>query len=559
MPRRLPALGVLALAVLVLAPVLFHRGVVLVGDMTFVPRQPWKAAWLGLDGSVPRAVPADAVVSVLTHLIPGDLLQKLILLGILLGAGLGMLRAVAVLLPQASRLAGFAAAALYLWNPYVDERLGIGHWGLLLGYAVMPWLLLAAYDVRAGRPGAGARLTLALAVAAIGSPTGGIVAAVLATVVGIDPRRRITWAMTIVPSVLVNLPWFVPGALASGQSADPAGVRAFAAHADGPFGVAGSLATFGGIWKAGVVAPERDSWLLVLIALAFTLAAMVAMARQRRLFALAAVGYLLALLPATGPGADLVRTLVEHVPGAGLLRDSQKWLLPFVLVACLGFALVTEKVIAAARANGLGPRLAGTVLALAPLVLLPSLAWGLAGRYEPVTMPGEWATVAHLLDDQPADQRRTVVLPFSAYQRLSWNHRAALDPAIRAFGGQIVTDDRLATSTTTVAGDSAAAAKIATALADGRPLAPMLGEVGVRYVLLEKSAAGAGRVTMPAGRVLHDGPELELVDLGTPARLDRSRHPALIVAGDLLAALSVLGAGTFLALRRILRKPDQIG
>ena len=52
----------LALAAGILGPTLFERGYTLRGDMVFVPDQPWKSAWLGLDGSVPRAVPMDAVV-----------------------------------------------------------------------------------------------------------------------------------------------------------------------------------------------------------------------------------------------------------------------------------------------------------------------------------------------------------------------------------------------------------------------------------------------------------------------------------------------------------------
>lgn len=568
--RRLPALGLTelaltGLAMLVLGPVLLHRGVVLIGDMTFVPRQPWKPAWLGLDGSVPRAVPADAFVSVLSQVIPGDLLQKAILLGLLVGAGLGMLRLVRVLAPESGLVAALAAASLYLWNPYVHERLGIGHWGLLVGYAALPWVVVTSYDVRrTGAREAWARLVLVLAVAAIGSPTGGLLAAVVAIVVVTDRRMR-AGACAVLAGVVVNLPWLVPGAIANGLGSDRAGVDAFAAHADSPLGAAGSLATFGGIWKQSVVAPERDNLLLAVVALLVSLAAVIAVvvwqnALRVQLLVLAAVGYLLALLPTTGPGADLVRALVEHVPGAGLLRDSQKWVLPLVLVGCLGFALVTDRVIAAARKHGLGPRLAGVVLVLLPLALLPSLAWGLSGRYEPVRIPGEWDRVARILEKQPADERRTVVLPFSTYQRYPWNQRAALDPAIRFLPGQVVTSDELVVGEkSSVAGDSPDSARIGAAIAAGRPLEPVLAAAGVRYVLLERSAAGAATIDLPTGTVLHEGPELVLLDLGDQARLDRSSHPGLVVAADILAGALVLGAGTFLAQRRIRRKPGEIG
>ena len=89
--RRGPAWVCLALGLLVAGPLLTGRGFALVGDMVFVPHQPWKDQWLGADGGVPRAVPGDAIVSALTTVVPGDLLQKAVLL-LVAAAGWGMLR-----------------------------------------------------------------------------------------------------------------------------------------------------------------------------------------------------------------------------------------------------------------------------------------------------------------------------------------------------------------------------------------------------------------------------------------------------------------------------------
>ena len=46
--------------------------------------------------------------------------------------------------------AGLAAVIGALWNPYVGERLVVGHWTVLLGYAVLPWLWRAVLCLRAG-------------------------------------------------------------------------------------------------------------------------------------------------------------------------------------------------------------------------------------------------------------------------------------------------------------------------------------------------------------------------------------------------------------------------
>jgi hypothetical protein len=540
--------AIAVLATLALGPVLIHRGYVLVGDMTFVPDQPWKQAWLGLDGSVPRAVPADAVVSLLGHVVPGDLLQKAVLLGILVLAGVGLARLVARE-PSIPAGARFGGAVLYVWNPYVYERLAIGHWGLLIGYAVLPWVLGAALDLRhgGGVPALG-RLLLLLAAAAVGSPTGGLAAGLVATVVAADARRLRRTAAVLGAVAVVNLPWLAPALLNDVGTSDGSGVAAFAARSDTAFGAWGSLFTFGGIWKQAATPEERDAVLLTTVALLVVLASFAALGtaalRGRagawspgRLAVLAAIGLLLAGVPATGPGKRWVTDLVDAVPGLGLWRDSQKWLMPFVLVGSLGFALLLDALGRRLARLDL-PRTAATIgVGIVPVVLLPSLAWGLSGRFDPVAYPSEWYAVRSVLADQPAGDRRTAVLPWSAYQRLPWNDgRAALDPALRFFPGDVVVSEDLAVGDgVTVVGEDRSAARIGRAVAAGADLGPVLADEGVRYLLVEKSAPSDAEPAMPPGEILHDGPELVLIDLGSRGRTAHATHRGPILAADAVA------------------------
>src|SRR5580693_9385523 len=87
----------------------------------------------------PCAVPSDLVVAAASRVLPADILQKVILLAIFVLACSGA----AALLTREPLLARLAAGAFYAWNPYVAERLIIGHWALLLGYAALPWVLRA--------------------------------------------------------------------------------------------------------------------------------------------------------------------------------------------------------------------------------------------------------------------------------------------------------------------------------------------------------------------------------------------------------------------------------
>src|SRR5947209_14083410 len=126
----------LCLGLLALGPGL-RRGFLLSYDMVFVPRIPFGAALPGL--APPRAVPSDLVIAVVSRILPGDIVQKLVLLAIFVLGCAG----VAALLDREPILARLAGGVFYAWNPYVGERLIIGQWALLLGYASLPWVLQA--------------------------------------------------------------------------------------------------------------------------------------------------------------------------------------------------------------------------------------------------------------------------------------------------------------------------------------------------------------------------------------------------------------------------------
>ena len=164
MRRAWPAVVGLGLGLLALGPGL-GRGFLLSYDMVAVPRQPFGAAMFGLSGGPARAVPSDAVLAALSRVIPADLAQKALLLAIFMLACAGA----AALLPREPWYARLAAGVFYTWNPFVAERLIIGQWALLLGYAGLPWVLRAAHDL--GREpswrGTG-RLAVALLPAAVG-------------------------------------------------------------------------------------------------------------------------------------------------------------------------------------------------------------------------------------------------------------------------------------------------------------------------------------------------------------------------------------------------------
>lgn len=513
------------LTVLLLGPALLP-GYVLRGDMVFVPRQPWKDAWLGLDGSFPRSVPMDALVSVLTAVVPGWVVQKALLVGALVGGGVGAGRLVA----GASAVGRAGAVTLFLWNPYVAERLLIGQWAVVLGYAALPWVVLAAVRCADGKPRGVPVLAGALAVAAVASPSSGLMAILVAVLVVVSLRAWRAAAYAVGLGALVNLPWVLPALWASsGSRASVVGgadaFRAFAARAESDAGLLASLASLGGIWKTSVVPAERTSAVVVLLAVLVTVVALlglraVADPRQRRLvpglLGVAAVSLLLAALPEAPGAAEALGRAGEAVPGVGLLRDSHRSVGPAVLVLLPGIAAAVDAVRRGARPGREAWHAAAVALAAAPVLLLPSLAWGSWGDLRAVDYPAEWQRVADLVAAE--DDATMVVLPWTgSYRGFAWNdRRAVLDPAPRFFRGEVLIDDRVLLDGLTLPGESARTRAVTAALEDADPAAA-LRELGVRWVLVERGhlMGTMGLVgTVPDGTFRHRGPGLILLDLG---------------------------------------------
>src|SRR5258708_8255771 len=225
------ALTGLGLGLLAIGPGL-RPGFLLSYAMVFVPDPTFTRGTFGLAGALPRHVPSDAVVTALATLVPGDVVQKLILLAIFVMA----CTSAASLVPSQQLTARLAAGVCYAWNPFVAERLLLGHWALLLGYAALPWVVRAARD-------GGWRLVVVLVPAAVGGFAAVAISALVAVPIAASNGRRAT-VRTLAALIAVSLPWLVTGLLrGGGLPGDPCRVQAFAAPPDTPFGALGSLLT----------------------------------------------------------------------------------------------------------------------------------------------------------------------------------------------------------------------------------------------------------------------------------------------------------------------------
>ncbi len=551
-PHAWPALTGLVLGLLALGPAL-GSGFVLSYDMVFVPDPPVGYADLGYAGGPPRAVPSDLVVALAARIIPADSVQKLILLAIFVLACAGaaaLLRTAwqhrtgsAIALP-----AQLAAGICYAWNPFVAERLIMGQWAMLLGYAGLPWVLrevsrpegpirlwrLAAVMTPAAVGGFAAMSVTAIAavpVALCGStaaaPTRSLLKAPLAGSTWPERARRLGAVIAVV--VVASLPWVIPS-LVNPVSANPSGVAAFAARADTPFGSLGSLLMLGGIWNAQAVpagygGPVSACWLAVVVLAA---AGYVTAARPRRICpgagAAGLLGFCVAALGLTALTRAGLRGAVGLWPGFALLRDGQQFVAPLALTIALGLGAGVASLLGAARAPGTsrlikagesaaGPALTLGVLALAaPVLLLPGLAWGAAGRLQPVQYPADWLRARQLI---AADHSggAVLLLPWAQYRRYPWNRgEAVFDPWPRFVGRPMIWNDALRVGPMTVPAESERARTLGPVITSGRPRTAALIAAGVRYVivdagsLLRNDVQRRGRLaaeaSLPGARVL---------------------------------------------------------
>lgn len=535
--RRVGALVGIVAAVLALGPGL-APGYLLFYDMVFVPELALSDRTLGLDGSVPRAVPNDAVVALASTVLPGWLVQKVLLVAVFVAVGAGVAGLVR------SRLGAAVAALVACWNPYLAERIGIGHWGFVLGYAVLPWVATTAAAARSGSGRSRLHLAGTLLLATLTGSTGSVMALLVAvTVLALPGRaagesgrgRTLAWAA--ITWTALNAVWWVPFLRVAGSfDPDPGGVAAFRSRADTPYGVVGSLLTGGGIWNRAVWLPDRDSLLLAGLALLLVLACVgvwVAVRgwragpAQAGLALTGLLGLLLAALSAVG-GGSLVEWIVLNLPGGGLLRDSQKFLALWLVFVALAAGVTAERLRSFARERGADRPAAlglGAAVGVTACLTLPGLAWGASGRWRAVDYPPDQLALARQVEaSQPG---AVAVFPWTLYRRYAWNgDRVVLDPWQRLVARRVVVNDDLPLSTRLVRGEDRAADAISAALARGGDTAPALRAQGVRYALvLTDQPAAPGVPDLPTARLVGSADGARLYDLG-PLEPDQ-RQPSV--------------------------------
>ncbi|MFV0462366.1 MAG: hypothetical protein ACK5MP_04075 [Nostocoides sp.] len=467
-------------------------------DLVIVPQAPLNAGLLGLWTMTPRTVPSDALVAVASHLVPGWVVEKgiLVLVLVLLGWGTGRL-------VGPSRLTQVAVAVAVLWNPFVTERLAMGQWVVLVGAAGLPWMLAQLARALSGDRRASPGLTLAVVAGALGGALAwlGLAVAAVGAAGGwwvVRGRRcgrseRGVFVRLGVVFGATALPWSVPGLL-GGHQAGEAGLTVFRPSADLPLGLMASVLTGGGVWNAEAVPTGRDSVVGAIVAVVLlALAALGWVVRGRRpdvagapggrvtdlpiVLAGAGIASLLAaLLPSVGPVAEGL----AHLPGGGLFRDGQRLLGAWVVLLAVGVGY------AAATARRFFPHAPiGAAIVVLPLLSVPGAAWGLGGSLTSQSIPASFQAAADVIESGPPGS--VAVQPFQAYRRYAWNgERTSYTPWPRLLDRPVAAYAALVVSTpeglVEIPGEDRYADRVGASLT-GPSAASDLRGLGVRFVL----------------------------------------------------------------------------
>ncbi|MEV6277252.1 hypothetical protein [Nocardia sp. NPDC051832] len=232
---------------------------------------------------------------------------------------------------------------------------------------------------------------------------------------------------------------------------------------------------------------------------------------RRALLVLAGVAVVVPALAATGVGREVMEWLVVHVPGAGLLRDTQKYValaMPaYALCAAAGCRALAVRLagrsgegaavretqvgelstgIHKASVAGGGTGLVATVFIAMLILPLIDLGWGVGGAVRPVHYPAGWGQVAERIDG-PGD---VAVLPGGMFRKFSYSGKApVLDPAPRMLPNDVLQTGVLPVRGAVVSGEGERARQVEELLLHGGS-AERLAGFGVGWVLVERTTPG---------------------------------------------------------------------
>ncbi|HEY4161031.1 MAG TPA: hypothetical protein VGM08_03135 [Candidatus Saccharimonadales bacterium] len=502
----------LLIALSVMLPLL-KAGFVLTLDMVFTPH-------VRMPVSVTSSYLFYTVLHYLNFLIPADVLEKVILLGILFLAGYGMHRVVGFVLGRQSAPLGNAelgrhvGGTLYMINPFTYSRFMAGQFAVLLGYCLLPFLLYSLLAL-AGRPSWRAGLVVAVWITVIGIVsihTLGLAGVLFVAVLVLAVWRSRHYdgqfaavlkfsAVSIGLAFVMSSYWLVPLLLGHGTTDQAiAGFntgddQTFATLGGSVVGKVANVVRLQGFWAEGhglFVLPQTHvvGWGLVVLLVWLLVGAGVVSAWRRQarcatavLLVSAAVGVLLAIGVVNGPLEHAVRLFNGF-------REPDKFV-GLVALAYAFFAAEGVRAVIDRYERSKQPVRRAAVLCVAlllPVVLTPTMFWGFGGQLRTVEYPVSWSAMNTRFNQDSSDFQ-VLFLPWHLYMYYGFAGRIIASPAPDFFDKSTLASNLPEighASPTDLNPQKLELDKMLPLAAGGTHLGSRLAPLHIKYVLLDK-------------------------------------------------------------------------
>jgi len=419
-----------ALALFVLAPVLFSKGYILNLDMIFTPGMNHHNFEDALINMEIRRI----FFFYLVKIIPSFILQRLILLFTLFGTSYFMylfLRKVGKVKENLS-FPALTAATLYLINPFVYTRLLAGHWLFLIGYAFLPLFLY--YFLKDKRIHA----ILTWGIISILSPHH-LILYFLALVAFIPfTKKKVKALYVIIPTLLVSLVWIIPSLFRNPiNKFSTSDLNFYASNPDKVYGLSYNLLNLKGFWAENTLNYSEGLIPLTFVLLLILILLVLFLARKPKkeyglIISTLTVGFL-GLFLAHGsyelgkPVWDLFYSKLYILKP---FREPQKFLSLYSLMLSilLFFSAKNWSKYSA--------------LILVPIFLASSSMFlGLSGQLKSVDYPDSW----YYLEEQGDDQK-ILVLPWVEYAHFPFAGKQIMDPSPSFFSAELISNQSINTT-----------------------------------------------------------------------------------------------------------------
>jgi len=396
-------------------------------------------------------LPMKMILAAFSQIVGVEILEKILLLGILFLCGFCM----HISLPEELGNSRYFGGFLYMLNPFVFVRFFAGHWTILLSYALWPLAIKFFIDF-IKKPGDNrllAKVALITTIASISSH-GVLLLLISYFIIFIlhlkaESFRLLAKRTAILGGLILvmNLFWILPTLLLFEDVYTPASAEAYLADfgsLGGDMPLPTAILTMHGFWREGFTYTKDvfGLWYIpYLIIVALSVLGFFVLFRKNRKYSISlAIIFIIAFLISLGassPLAGIFTILENRIPIHFVFRDSQKFVgllcLVYSVFGTYGVHYLTQKID--------GYKKTALLIALISIPVLYNFGFfGFLGQIGLTAFPQDWIEADRIIaaDDT---QSNIVVLPLHRYLMYPWvnNTQKTLgNPAAQFFSKPVI-------------------------------------------------------------------------------------------------------------------------